>query len=77
MCVTSMVMDHFREKWRAKPLVSKEEVEEFRRLMERAREYDKQHQEPDCELDEKRVAIKQLAERLGVAITFLEDGGPK
>lgn len=106
MCVVSMVMDHYREKWEPllpqtpwplapnipdpyrqadpdevrkaleqfgpkQPAITKEEVEEFRRLLERAREYDKRNQEPDCELDEKRQAIKDIAKQLGVEISFL------
>lgn len=51
--------------------ITPEEIAEFRKLLERAREYDKRNNEPDCELDEKRVALKTLAEQLGVEIAFL------
>ncbi len=70
MCVVSMVMDHYREQWQPRvpqyqpvitPQVSQAELDEFRRLLERAREYDKRHAEPDCELDE----------QLGVEIAFV------
>lgn len=86
MCVTSMVMDHYREKWQplvpdvqpqplvlpvVVPMISAEDVAEFRKLLERAREYDKRNNEPDCELDEKRKAILDIAKQLGVEITFL------
>lgn len=57
------------------PLVSQEEVDEFRRLLERAREYDRRHAEPDCELDEKRRALKTLAREVGVEIDFLDSPG--
>ena len=47
------------------------EIEEFRKLLDRAREYDKTHNQPDCELEEKRKKVKELAESLGVSIDFL------
>jgi hypothetical protein len=53
------------------PVVSPQELEEFRRLLERAREYDRAHGEPDCELEEKRRRIKDLAEKLGVKVEFV------
>ena len=84
MCTVSMVMDHYREKWEplvqpvqpwvipvVVPQLSQEEIDEFRKLLDRAREYDKRHNEPDCELDEKRQAIKKLAEQLGVDVSFV------
>lgn len=51
--------------------VTQDEVDEFRRLLERAREYDRKNNEPDCELAEKRAALKKLAEQLGVEIDFV------
>jgi hypothetical protein len=51
--------------------LTKEEIEEFRKLLERAREYDKQHNHPDCELEEKRRKVKELAKSLGVEINFV------
>lgn len=80
MCVMSMVMDHYYDKWytlTADPLpqqplsITPEEVEEFRKLLERAREYDRQHNQPDCELEEKRRKVKELADALGVSIDFI------
>jgi 7-cyano-7-deazaguanine synthase in queuosine biosynthesis len=96
MCVFSMIMDHYDDKWNKKiqeprtipytqpvnvphvtpdvihfPYVTKEEVEEFRRLLERAREYDKRNNEPDCEMESKRRRILDLAKELGVEINFL------
>lgn len=53
------------------PAISPEEVEEFRKLLDRAREYDRKNNQPDCELDEKKARIKKLAEDLGVRIDFL------
>lgn len=53
------------------PPVTREEIEEFRRLLERAREYDRRHNEPDCELEEKRQKLRDLAKELGVEIDFV------
>lgn len=107
MCVVSMVMDHYREKWT--PLVpptypyptnpaapsfptvpwtpwpappaavpyapppTPAEIDEFRKLLERARAYDKRNREPDCENADKIRQVKELADKLGVAgqIDFL------
>jgi hypothetical protein len=53
------------------PAITDAEIEEFRKLLDRAREYDKRNSEPDCEMDEKRQAILDIAKRLGVEISFL------
>ncbi len=95
MCVVSMIMDHYDDKWNKKiqkpqtikyepgdgvdipgviypfPFITKEEIEEFRTLLERAREYDKRNNEPDCEMESKRQRILDLAKELGVEINFL------
>ena len=83
MCVVSMVMDHYWDRWYPRvidppiytytpvPAITQEEVDEFRRLLERAREYDKRNNEPDCELDSKKAKVKDLADKLGVKIDFL------
>lgn len=47
------------------------EILEFRQLLERAREYDKKNNEPDCELQEKKDALLKIAKALGVEIDFL------
>lgn len=60
---------------------SQEEIEEFRRLLERAREYDQRNAEPDCEMETKKKLLKQMADSLGVNIDFIDapasqaDGG--
>lgn len=53
------------------PPISQGEIDEFRKLLERAREYDRKHNQPDCELDEKRQTIKKIAEQLGVEVAFV------
>ena len=50
---------------------TKDEIEEFRRLLDRAREYDRKNNEPDCELEEKKQKLLDLAKQLGVDINFL------
>lgn len=84
MCVVSMVMDHYRERWEplrrqwptftpntnTEPAISDEEIREFRKLLDRARKYDKENGEPDCELDEKKAALKAIADKLGIDISF-------
>jgi len=108
MCVVSMVMDHYRERWEPRvprtddpfywplvpvtpttpqrpldlkelqqflapkpPAITPEEIEEFRKLLDRAREYDKRNSEPECEMAEKREALLAIAKKLGVEISFL------
>jgi hypothetical protein len=75
MCVVSMVMDHYLDKWRPPappyPMPTPAELEEFRRLLERAREYDRAHGQPDCGLEEKRRRVRELAESLGVKVDFV------
>lgn len=108
LCVYSMVMDHYRDKWTNPPYtapitptfpyqpdvlpsvpdpvvlpnlipypapatkpITEEEIKELRELLERAREYDRRNNEPDCELEEKKREIKELAEKHGVKIDFL------
>lgn len=90
MCVVSMIMDHYSDKWgkfrpyfspfqnpepwpptqpATQPYVSpikQEEVDELRRLLGRARDYDRRNNEPDCELDEKKQTLKRVAEALGI-----------
>lgn len=87
MCVVSMVMDHYIDRWKlyvppntntnidpnisiATPITAAE-IAEFRTLLERAREYDRKHNEPACELQEKRDLLKRLAQALGVEIDFV------
>ena len=50
--------------------ITPEEIAEFRKLLERAREYDKKHNEPNCELEEKKARLRKLAEEMGVTISF-------
>jgi hypothetical protein len=80
MCVVSMIMDAKYDQWQKyvnrfiplpSPQITQAEIDEFRELLRRAREYDKKHNEPDCELEEKRKRIKDLAEELGIEVDFV------
>jgi hypothetical protein len=53
------------------PAVSQDEVDEFRKLLERARAYDKLHNQEMCELEEKKAALLAIAKALGIDISFL------
>lgn len=44
----------------------KKEIEELKKLLLAAKEYDKNTGQPDCEIDEKVKTIKKLAELVGV-----------
>lgn len=95
MCVVSMIIDHYDDKWSKPPYIvpnvvpgsptyipvypqvppklpTQEEIDEFHRLLKRAREYDKKNNEPDCELQEKKNKIKKLADELGIDISFID-----
>ena len=55
--------------------ITSEEIQEFRRLLERAREYDKRNNEPNCEMEEKKQKLRDLAKELGIAdkLAFLDE----
>lgn len=59
----------------SQPQITDEEIKEFRRLLDRAREYDKQHGQEGCELEEKKKKLLELAEQLGIKdkVKFLDD----
>lgn len=86
MCVVSMVMDHYNDKWRDytftgtwPPIVSptkqefdalKKEVEDLKALLARAKKYDADNNEPDCEMEEKIALIRKVAELVGVELSI-------
>lgn len=67
------IMDQLNEP-KVKPITD-EEIEEFRRLLARAREYDKRNNEPNCEMEEKKQKLRALAKELGIAdkLAFLDE----
>lgn len=44
----------------------KREVEDMKKLLERAKFYDERNREPHCEMDEKVVLLRKIAEAVGV-----------
>ena|SRR5271166_5403652 len=65
--------------WIFTPPLTAEEIADFRKdmiemkkLLERAREYDRRTGQADCELAEKKDKIKKLAEALGVDVSFVD-----
>ena len=46
-------------------------LKDFRELLERAKQYDIDNNQPDCELEEKKKKLLDLAEELGVRVDFL------
>ena len=66
MCTMSMITDvglrDLRSRWKGI-------INPLSRL-DRAREYDKAHNQPDCELSEKQEALKKIARECGVEIVF-------
>ena len=47
----------------------KREVEEMKALLLRAKKYDEENGEPDCEIDEKMKLVKKVAEAVGVDLS--------
>lgn len=87
MCVVSMIMQYYHDKWQSAPYwinvpgtlsppvvnpPTQAEIDEFRKLLDRAREYDKRNNEPDCENGDKKAALKALAEQWKIDISFTD-----
>ena len=51
---------------RTEPRITEKEIKEFKELLEKARKWDEEHNEPDCESDDKINALLDLADELGV-----------
>lgn len=52
------------------PFPSQEDLALFYKLLERAKKYDEEHNQPDCELEEKKNKLKELAKEMGIEISF-------
>ena len=54
----------------------KKDVEQMKELLERAKKYDEDNGEPDCEVDDKVAFLKAVAELVGVDLeeVFGSDG---
>lgn len=85
MCTYSMVIDQAiknipswptqpnstfwpNESQRIRELESR--VRELEDLIKAAKEYDIKNNEPDCELEAKKIILKKLSEELGIKINF-------
>jgi hypothetical protein len=55
----------------------KAEIEDMKKLLIRAKDYDERNGEPDCEMDEKVAIVKRVAELVGVNLdeVFAPKGG--
>lgn len=51
---------------RTEPRITEKDIKEFKELLEKARKWDEEHNEPDCESDDKINALLDLADELGV-----------
>ena len=49
----------------------KETVEDMKKLLAKAKEYDKKNNEPDCEMEDKVAALKKIAQLVGVDLDSL------
>ncbi len=79
-----MVGDHFHDKWGQPPYnriytnfpeISrqefedlKKEVEEMKKLLIRAKEYDERTGQHDCEMEDKVETLKKIAKLVGVSL---------
>lgn len=82
MCVVSFIGDHYTDKWnqpyyqriitnvsdvsRAEFDKLKEEVEEMKKLLIGAKLYDEKNNEPECELEEKMMKLREIAKLVGI-----------
>lgn len=86
MCVVSMVMqqgiDTNPEWWKRGqqiittppnlvPTTLYPNVDFFNELLKKAKAYDEMTKQPDCENDEKKKALKKIADELGIEIKFV------
>ena len=51
--------------------LTQEEIDELRKLLAKAKEYDEKTGQPDCELEEKKQKLIELAKDLGVDLIFV------
>lgn len=53
----------------------KHEIEELKELLRRAKQYDIDNNEPDCEIDEKMDKLKRVAEIVGIDLDEVLQNG--
>lgn len=52
----------------------KRDVEEMKKLLKRAKEYDERNNEPDCEVEEKMDLLRRVAKLVGVELNDVIGG---
>ena len=86
MCVVSMVIDHYYDRWGQwtkrpgpyevpypyAPVDYEQELAELQKLLERARKYDEDNNERECEMEAKKDRLKAVAKDLGFDIVILD-----
>lgn len=83
MCVISGVYDFYIDRWRwpnypmpptyLPQIPSQEDVDNFIQAAKLAKEIDDLLKQPDCESDKKKEVLQDIADRLGVDITFPDE----
>jgi hypothetical protein len=81
MCVVSFIGDHYTDLWKELTFTSpynpitqlqfdvlKKEVEHMKALLIKAKLYDEQNGEPDCEMDTKIAKLKEIATLVGISL---------
>lgn len=77
MCVVSMIGDHYSKKWESIPISEfqvsrgefeslKKEVQEMKELLKKAIRYDEEHNQPECEIEEKIELLRKVASLVGI-----------
>lgn len=85
MCVVSNMGDHYNQKFTQPDYTNffnnisnvsryefdavKKEVEEMRAILKRAKLYDEQTNQPDCEMEDKVKKLKEIATLMGVDLS--------
>lgn len=84
MCTYSMIADHYINKWpqqypsiyitpeqitRSEFEALRKEMSDLKELLVKAKEYDAQTGQPDCEMADKVAILKKVAELVGIDIT--------
>lgn len=52
---------------------TQDEIDEFRRLLEKARQQDIEEGNPDCGSAEKKRILKEIADQFGIDISFVDE----
>lgn len=88
MCMVSMVMNGWQEqhKWEQPHLTFtlpvgreefealKREVESLKKVLKAARLYDSETGQPDCEMEDKKRLLMEIAEKLGIDMSEVFSG---